>query len=161
MDRLPPILALLALLAVCFGSLAGCGSTKTMVLDSDIPNVSGYEPIITRDIEHADGMVSAIEVIYRGDVSDTRKNITETRAVFVEHGWSVVSEQSRGKTTIMNFSKPPRWASVQIALNQIDPMMSPALLRVGTGGSAQQAVDAPSPDRLIGPPGGFAPPPYP
>ena len=131
-----------------------------MVLDSDIPNISGFEAIVTRDIVRTGGEMSSVEVIYRGDVIDSNTNVSETRSRFIDNGWTLVSEQSRGETTIINFVKPPRWAKVQIALNQIDPMMSPATLRVGTGSGKSREDAGVSPDRTIGPPEGFAPPPF-
>lgn len=145
---------------ILFLVLGGCSADNTMVLDSDIPNVSGFDALVTRDVTRTAGVMSSVEVIYRGDVTDTETNITETRQIFLDHGWTVVSEQARGETTILNFAKAPRWATVQIALNQIDPMMSPALLRVGTGAAPGVPAPAASPDRAIGPPDGFAPAPF-
>ncbi len=146
--------------AMLSAALSGCGSPNTMVLDSDIPNISGFEAIVTRDVVRTGGEISSVEVIYRGDVVDSDTNVVDTRSRFIDSGWKLVSEQSRGETTIINFVKSPRWAMVQIALNQIDPMMSPAILRVGTGSGQGPENAGVSPDRTIGPPEGFAPPPF-
>ncbi|MEY4786172.1 MAG: hypothetical protein RL692_66, partial [Planctomycetota bacterium] len=46
-----------------------------MVLESDIPNVQGLEPIITRNIQRSGEQVDAVEVLYRGDITATQKNV--------------------------------------------------------------------------------------
>lgn len=142
-----------------------------MVLDSDVPNVVGFDPIITRDIQRKEQLLCGVEVIYRGDVTDPSEQIGDTRSAFTENGWTLVSQQARGKTSTMYFAKDSRSATVQIALNQIDPMMSPALLRVGPAGSSgttpQSSAARASPggipraDSGSRYPEGFAPPPPP
>lgn len=101
-----------------------------MVLESDIPNVDGFEAIVTRDIQREGDHITGVEVLYRGDVVDAKDNINSTRHRFIDAGWELVSQQAKGKTTVLNFTKDSRTARVEIALNQIEPMMSPALLRV-------------------------------
>lgn len=142
-----------------FALLAACGPKQTMVLDSDVPNVLGLDAVLTRDIERRDGELVGVEVLYRGEITDFRAEVAATTAAFGEHGWSFTSHQARGRTTLLNYSKPPRWAQVQLAQNEIDPMMSSGLLRVGTGTPEGAGSPGISPDGMIGPPEGFAPPP--
>ena len=79
-----------------------------MILESDVPNVVGFEPLVTRDIQHDGATLTSVEVIYRGDVSDTTRNVDSTQAMFIDSGWSLVSRQARGKTTVLNFAKDSR-----------------------------------------------------
>lgn len=127
--RAPIILAYFLLMGLALTAVA-CDSTPEMVLESDIPNVQGFEPIVTRDIKREGEWINGLEVIYRGDLKDSRKNIAETRERFTNAGWRLVSQQSRGQTTILNFAKDTRAARVAIALSQIEPAMSPAVLTV-------------------------------
>jgi len=125
-----PIIATLVLVVASPLFQVGCSSPPEMVLESDIPNVQGLEPIITRDIQRSGEQVDAVEVLYRGDITATQKNVQATRDRFDDAGWSFISQQARGNTTVLNFAKDTRTARVEIALNQIEPMMSPAVLQV-------------------------------
>ncbi len=137
-----------------------------MVLESDIPNVQGLEPIITRDIQRSGQQVDTVEVLYRGDITATQKNVQATRDRFDDAGWSFISQQARGNTTVLNFAKDTRTARVEIALNQIEPMMSAAVLQVRPASDATFST-APSTSIPLALPTtsqsdlleGFAPPP--
>ncbi len=159
-----PIIFTLVLFAGASSFQTGCSSQPEMVLESDIPNVAGFDPIITRDIERSGDQVTSVEVIYRGDLKNSKDNIESTKERFNAAGWELVSQQARGKTTILNFTKDSRKARVDIALNQIEPMMSPALLRVRSI-SDVDAPKAPSVPTTAATtsqtimPEGFAPPP--
>lgn len=168
MRTIPPNISptLLGCAVVAFA--LSCTSENAMVLDSDIPNVVGLDPIVTRDIERQGGIVTKVEVIYRGDIADPATPIGATSSAFAEHGWRLVSQQSREKTSTLYFAKDSRQASVQIALNQIDPMMSPAVLRVGAGMQPGAHIDSPvggagaaipTSNAESRKPEGFAPPP--
>ncbi len=130
MRALPTIIRRLLAVGLVGLSLANCSSEPPFVLDSDVPNVSGFDPIVTRNIQHSGSTLSSVEVIYRGDVVDTRVNVEATRQRFADAGWALVSTQARGDSTLLNFTKDSRAAQVEVAINQIDPMMSPAILRV-------------------------------
>jgi hypothetical protein len=140
-------------------ALAACGAKQTLVLDSDVPNVLGMEPIVTRNITREGEDLVAVEVLYRGEINDIREETAAVTAAFREYGWTAASEQARGQTRLLNFTKGRRWAEVQLAICQIDPMMSSGVLEVGVGPREHGGRSAPSPDRLIGAPEGFAPPP--
>ncbi|MSR70222.1 MAG: hypothetical protein EXS17_07750 [Phycisphaerales bacterium] len=158
-----PIISSLFLLYVAFGSGSGCSSAPANILDSDIPNVAGMNPIVTRDIVRRDGQIVGVNIIYRGDVIDCQINARDTKRAFDDQGWWFIDEQARGTTTVLNFGKEQRRARIDIAENQIDPMMSPAILRVslvgGAGDSSAKAQNQPGggTQPSIGPEG-FAPP---
>lgn len=161
-----PIIVTLILIVASTFFQVGCSGQPAMVLESDIPNVDGFESIVTRDIQRQGDQITAVEVLYRGDVVDTNDTVNSTRHRFIDAGWELVSQQAKGKTTILNFTKDSRTARVEIALNQIEPMMSPALLRVWPTGSAAAAATPSSniPGAATATSGtimpeGFAPPP--
>ena len=141
----------------------GCSSTPKTILESDVPNVRGMEPIVTRDIVRRGDEIVGINVIYRGDVIDCQVNARDTISAFDDQGWSLISEQARGTTTVLNFGKEQRRVRVDIAENQIDPMMSPAILRLSLVGGVGDGA-APAHPQAVGSavpstgPEGFAPP---
>jgi len=110
--------------------IVGCKGTPEVVLESDVPNVAGYEPLVTRNLERTDGRISGVEVLYRGDIVDPVQQVKDTQSRFSAQGWTLVSRQARGAATILNFRKDSRSARVEIAMNQLDPMTSPAHLQV-------------------------------
>jgi hypothetical protein len=122
--HLPSVLLLLALLP------AGCKGPPEVVLESDVPNVAGYEPLVTRNLQREAGRISGVEVLYRGDIDDPVRQVNDTQARFITQGWTLVSKQARGAATVLNFRKDSRSARVEIAMNQLDPMTSPAHLQV-------------------------------
>ncbi len=122
--HLPSVLLLMALLA------AGCKGPPEVVLESDVPNVAGYEPLVTRNLQREGGRISGVEVLYRGDIDDPVRQVNDTRARFMAQGWILVSKQARGAATVLNFRKDSRSARVEVAMNQLDPMTSPAHLLV-------------------------------
>ena len=166
MRPIAPIIATLVLVVASTLFQVGCSSPPEMVLESDIPNVQGLEPIITRDIQRSGEQVDAVEVLYRGDITATQKNVQATRDRFDDAGWSLISQQARGNTTVLNFAKDTRTARVEIALNQIEPMMSPAVLQVRLATDATISTAASAGIPLVVPTTsesvlleGFAPPP--
>ncbi|NBX37227.1 MAG: hypothetical protein EBR10_08405 [Planctomycetes bacterium] len=110
--------------------LAGCAGAPEVVLESDVPNVSGYEPLVTRNLLREEGRIAGVEVLYRGDIDDPIRQVNETQSRFSAQGWTLVSKQARAAATVLNFRKDSRSARVEIAMNQLDPMTSPAHLQV-------------------------------
>ncbi len=158
-----PIIASRIVLLLVLATGSGCSSTPTNILDSDVPNVAGMDPIVTRDIVHSEGQLVGVSVIYRGDVVDCQENARETKSAYEAQGWWLIDEQARGTTTVLTFGKEQRRARIDISENQIDPMMSPALLRVSLiGGPLGSAPTVQTqPERSVQPltgPEGFAPP---
>lgn len=158
-----PIIALHIALLLATALESGCSTAPANILESDIPNVAGMDVIVTRDIVRSEGQIVGVNVIYRGDVIDCQTIATETKSAYDEQGWWLLDEQARGTTTVLNFGKDQRRARIEIAENQIDPMMSPAILRVslvgGSGESSPQAQVQPrgGSESSTGPEG-FAPP---
>ena len=160
-----PIIATLVLVVASTFFQVGCSSPPEMVLESDIPNIEGLEPIITRDIQRSGVKVDTVEVLYRGEIVATQKNVEATRVRFDDAGWSFISQQARGNTTVLNFAKDSRTARVEIALNQVEPMMSAAVLQVRPESESTLRM-TPSigipltlPTKSSVSPEGFAPPP--
>jgi len=110
--------------------LIGCKGPPEVVLESDVPNVAGYEPLVTRNLQREEGRISGVEVLYRGDIDDPVRQVNDTQSRFSAQGWTLVSKQARGAATVLNFRKDSRSARVEIAMNQLDPMTSPAHLQV-------------------------------
>jgi hypothetical protein len=110
--------------------LTGCTAPPEVVLESDVPNVAGYEPLVTRNLQRQEGRISEVEVLYRGDIDDPIRQVNETQSRFSAQGWTLVSKQARGVATVLNFRKDSRSARIEIAMSQLDPMVSPAHLRV-------------------------------
>jgi len=130
MNRHAARIILLSLLLFSGLLLTGCKGPPEVVLESDVPNVAGYEPLVTRNLQREDGRISGVEVLYRGDIDDPVRQVNDTQSRFSAQGWTLVSKQARGATTILNFRKDSRSARVEIAMNQLDPMTSPAHLQV-------------------------------
>ncbi|MCX5663764.1 MAG: hypothetical protein NTY97_03570 [Planctomycetota bacterium] len=74
-----PIIATLVLVVASTFFQVGCSSPPEMVLESDIPNVQGLEPIITRDIQRSGEQVDAVEVLYRGDITATQFSASQRK----------------------------------------------------------------------------------
>ncbi len=159
-----PIIALLipTWVAACMCTV-GCGGPPKTILESDVPNVVGMEPIVTRDIVRREGEMVGVHVIYRGDVVDCQVIARETRAAFDDQGWWFMNEQARGTTTVLTFGKEQRRVRIEIAENQIDPMMSPATLQLSLAGAAPATSTTSLHSQTGGQPSssveGFAPPP--
>ncbi len=158
-----PIIVLHFALLLATALESGCSTAPANILESDVPNVAGMDVIVTRDIVRSEGQIVGVNVIYRGDVIDCQVFASETKSAYDAQGWWLLDEQARGTTTVLNFGKDQRRARIEIAENQIDPMMSPAILRLSLAGAPREnspkmqtqlgGGDAPSTG-----PEGFAPP---
>ncbi|MSQ90897.1 MAG: hypothetical protein EXS01_05830 [Phycisphaerales bacterium] len=157
MERFAPIISL-ALLSLTLG----CSSAPSTVLESDIPNVTAMEAIVTRDLVRENDQIIGVTVLYRGEVSDCQVVARATRSAYADHGWTLISQQARGTSTVLNFAKDRRAARIELSENQIDPMTSPAVLRVSLAKSESTASSAAllrtPPAQSSSAPEGFAPP---
>ncbi|MSR45071.1 MAG: hypothetical protein EXS15_06945 [Phycisphaerales bacterium] len=127
---------------VALAALVGCSSGPATILESDIPNVSAMETIVTRDLKHEGTEIVGVTVLYRGEISDCKITAADTTASYSEYGWSLISEQARGASTVLNFGKGRRVVRIELSENQNDPMTSSAVLRVSRPTAASGAASS-------------------
>lgn len=117
------------LVAACAGA-AACSGRPSTVLESDVPIPPGMEALTTADVDRANGVLTSVRVVCRGDLRSMSDTSDRMRDAFAMQGWTCTAVDARKETATMIFAKDDRIATVDVHINRVDPKMGAAVLRV-------------------------------
>ena len=129
------------LLAAC-ATGAACSGKPTTVLESDVPIPPGMEALTTADVDRANGVLTRVRVVCRGDLRSMSDTSDRMRDAFAMQGWTCTAVDARKETATMIFAKDDRIATVDVHINRVDPKMGAAVLRVRPAGTPSPQTSA-------------------
>lgn len=129
------------LFAAC-ATAAACSGKPTTVLESDVPIPPGMEALTTADVDRADGVLTRVRVVCRGDLRSMSDTSDRMRDAFAMQGWTCTAVDARKETATMIFAKDDRIATVDVHINRVDPKMGAAVLRVRPAGTPSPQTSA-------------------
>lgn len=129
------------LFAAC-ATAAACSGKPTTVLESDVPIPPGMEALTTADVDRANGVLTRVRVVCRGDLRSMSDTSDRMRDAFAMQGWTCTAVDARKETATMIFAKDDRIATVDVHINRVDPKMGAAVLRVRPAGTPSPQTSA-------------------
>ena len=124
MSCLFPSFRLIVLVVLAGAVLAGCSTSTSYVLDSDIPTPAGFESRLLTGVKRKANLLVGAESIYAGTVIDAESALAEVTKRFDQNGWK--TERSSGDQVMATsiFAKGDRRCLVRVIKNQLSPAMS-------------------------------------
>ncbi|MFO0827368.1 MAG: hypothetical protein U0572_04390 [Phycisphaerales bacterium] len=125
MRRLAPLIILL---------LAGCSSTPTTLVESDVPIPPGMQVCFSEGLKRNGPALTAGWFVLWGNVVDAEQQANATSERFSENGWRETDRIMLPKLAKLTFAKDTRTVLVDIDARRVDPGSSSASITVTSGG---------------------------
>lgn len=122
--------------------LAGCGSTESFLLDSDVPIPQESAGRATSGIERTSGLLTGVDTVFATKVEDPVSRIDVLAARFRTSGWTIESRSSTASTATAIFMKVDRRCRVRILRNELDPSMSRVAYNIWTVDDSETVSNA-------------------
>lgn len=130
------------MLVTACATAVSCSGRPTTVLESDVPIPPGMEALTTADVDRANGVLTSVRVVCRGDLRSMSDTSDRMRDAFAVQGWTCTAVDARKETATMIFAKDDRIATVDVHINRVDPKMGAAVLRVRPAGAPAPQTSA-------------------
>lgn len=110
--------------------MAGCGSSQTYLLDSDIPIPPDSPGRATSGIQRRDGLIVNLDTVFSESVDDPSVTIDGLERRFIASGWRLMERGGTESVVVAIFGKTDRRCRVRVVRNELDPAMSRVAYRV-------------------------------
>lgn len=112
------------------GTLLGCGSGPTRILDSDVPQMPEMEQRLGYDIKRRGGDLVGGVFVFIGPLQDMQEVMNTLASRFRDQGWTLEGQSASFPRSSMLFAQEDRRVQVLIDADQLEPAMSRAQFQV-------------------------------